>query len=77
MGFDADLVIYDPKVESTVSVGNRLQGVDFSSCEGFRQKGKGETVFFRGEVIVDNGEYVGRKSQVQFIPSKAFGSTYE
>lgn len=77
VGFDADLVIYDPNVESLVSVANSLQGVDFSSYEGFRQKGKVETVVLRGEVIVANGEYVGQKGQGQFIPSKPFGSTYE
>lgn len=77
VGFDADIVIYDPMVESNVSVKNSLQGVDFNSYEGFKQKGKVEKVFLRGELIVDNGNYIGKKKQGKFLMSKPFGSTYE
>jgi hypothetical protein len=31
----------------------------------------------RGEVIVKNGQYVGFRSQGQFIPAKPYGAAYQ
>jgi len=76
IGFDADIVIFDPDYEGTISVANNLEGVDYCPFEGFAQKGRAETVFLRGNKIVENGTYIGEKGQGKFVPGKPFGHAY-
>jgi len=76
IGYDADLVIFNPNYEGIISVANNLEGVDYCPFEGFAQKGRPETVFLRGSKIVDNGKYVGTKGQGRFIPGKPYGYVY-
>lgn len=77
IGYDADITIYDPNENMTISNEISHQGVDYNSYEGFEQKGVVDTVLLRGEVIVKDGEYVGNKGDGEFIPGKAFGLPYE
>ena len=76
IGFDADIVIFDPDYVGTISVANNLEGVDYCPFEGFSQKGRAETVFLRGKKIVNGGNYMGEKGQGRFIPGKPFGHAY-
>jgi dihydropyrimidinase len=59
-GADADIVIYDPAAEQTLSARTHHMNVDYSAYEGKRVTGRARTVLSRGEVIVDGGEYLGR-----------------
>ena len=77
VGFDADIVIFDPAYEGTISYKTNLEGVDYSPFEGFAQKGRPETVFLRGQKIVEDAKYIGRKGQGKFVPGKPFGASYE
>lgn len=77
IGFDADLVIFDPDYQGIISVANNLEGVDYSPYEGFAQKGRPETVFLRGKKIVEKGKYIGEKGQGRFIPGKPFAYAYQ
>ena len=70
IGFDADVVIFDPDYSGTISAANNLEGVDYCPFEGFTQKGRAETVFLRGNKIVKDGKYVGEKGQGRFVPGK-------
>lgn len=76
VGYDADIVLYNPEGVSTITNENSLHGVDFNSYEGWEQKGKVEQVYLRGEKIVDEGKYVGEKGQGQRIKGKPFGLSY-
>jgi len=76
VGFDADVVIFDPDYQGTISVANNLEGVDYCPFEGFAQKGRAETVFLRGMKVVKDGKYIGEKGQGRFIPGKPFGYAY-
>ncbi len=76
IGYDADLVIFNPNYEGTISVANNLEGVDYCPFEGFAQKGRSETVFLRGNKIVDAGKYIGTKGQGRFIAGKPYGYAY-
>lgn len=76
VGFDGDVVVFDPDYRGTISVANNLEGVDYCPFEGFAQKGRAETVFLRGEKVVDKGAYVGTRGQGRFIPGKPFGHAY-
>jgi len=77
VGYDADVVIFDPEYRGIISVENNLEDVDYCPYEGFEQKGRAETVFLRGNLIVDNGKYVGQKGQGKFIHGKPFGVSYD
>lgn len=76
-GFDADIVIFDPAYEGIISAETNSEGVDYSPFEGFEQKGRPETVFLRGQKIVDNAKYVGKKGQGRFVSGKPFGAAYQ
>jgi dihydropyrimidinase len=76
IGSDADLVLFDPKVEQTITAASHLQGSDYNFYEGRQVQGAARHVLLRGEVIVKNGIYVGSLSQGQFIHAKPFGAAY-
>jgi dihydropyrimidinase len=67
VGSDADIVIFDPDEEMTISAKTHHMRVDYSCYEGFKVRGVTKTVLSRGEVIIDEGEYVGRKGQGSFL----------
>src|SRR6202142_1529715 len=58
-GSDADIVFWDPAAENTISAKTHHMRVDYSMFEGFEVKGNVRTVMSRGEVIVDNGKFLG------------------
>ncbi|MGA5700509.1 dihydropyrimidinase [Peterkaempfera bronchialis] len=59
-GSDADLVVYDPAAEQTLSAATHHMNVDYSPYEGRQVTGRARTVLSRGTVIVDGGRYLGR-----------------
>ncbi|CAN5627939.1 dihydropyrimidinase [soil metagenome] len=66
-GSDADLVIFDPNEEHTLSVKTHHMNVDYSAYEGWNVKGKIKTTILRGEVAIDNGEAKIKKGYGKFI----------
>jgi dihydropyrimidinase len=76
VGFDADVVIFNPDYEGVITAANNLEDVDYCPFEGFAQKGRAETVFLRGQKIVRDGMYIGEKGQGRFVPGKPFGHAY-
>ncbi|WMM24103.1 dihydropyrimidinase [Tissierella sp. MB52-C2] len=77
VGYDADIVLYNPNHKSVISNETSLQGVDYNSYEGMEQIGRPEKVFLRGQLIVNEGKYIGEKGQGKFVPGKAFGLCYD
>src|SRR5215212_6079205 len=67
VGSDADIVIFDPEKEHTFGIDNEHMNVDYSSYEGWKMKGKVETVLSRGNVIIENGEHRGKAGDGQFL----------
>ncbi len=67
VGSDADIVIFDPEKEHTFGVENEHMNVDYSSYEGWKMKGKVETVLSRGRVVIENGEHTGKAGDGQFL----------
>jgi dihydropyrimidinase len=67
VGSDADIVIFDPDEEMTISAKTHHMNVDYSCYEGMRVKGVPKTVLSRGEVIIEEGEYRGRTGRGEFI----------
>ena len=67
IGSDADLVIYDPNIEETLSAKTHHMNIDYSVFEGFKVKGRCAVVTVRGQVQVRDGEFVGKKGIGKFL----------
>ncbi len=59
-GSDADIVIYDPDRQWTISADNHHMNIDHSAYEGVQVTGHVDTVFSRGKKLIDDGRYLGR-----------------
>ena len=67
VGSDADLVLFDPDAESTISASTHHMRVDYSLYEGWRVKGVSRKVFSRGKLIVDGENFLGRAGGGSFV----------
>ena len=67
VGSDADIVIFDPNREQTISAATHHMRVDYSAYEGWTVQGVTEVVLSRGNVIVENGEWKGKAGEGRFI----------
>jgi dihydropyrimidinase len=66
-GSDADIVIFDPDKEHSVSVNTHHHNCDYSAYEGWKVKGKTETVILRGEIAIKNGKINIQKGYGKFL----------
>ena len=73
VGSDADLVLFDPEAQHTLSANTHHSNVDYSLFEGRRVQGKVQQVFLRGELIVDGDTWRGRAGMGQFLKRSASG----
>jgi dihydropyrimidinase len=67
VGSDADLVIFDPDREAAISAKTHHMRVDYSAYEGRKVRGVVETVFSRGSAVVENGVFMGKAGDGQFL----------
>ena len=67
VGSDADLVIFDPNEQHTISVDNHHMNVDYSAYEGWEVTGKCKHVILRGQHAIDNGQVRIEKGYGSFI----------
>jgi dihydropyrimidinase len=72
IGSDADLVIFDPDAEEVISAATHHMRVDYSMFEGIRVKGLPRVVLSRGQVVVENGNFRGRKGSGQFLRRQTY-----
>jgi dihydropyrimidinase len=66
-GSDADLVIFDPEKEVTLSARTQATLSDYNPYEGWVLRGAVETVLLRGSVIVEGGRFVGSRGSGRFV----------
>jgi dihydropyrimidinase len=67
-GSDADLVVFDPTKDRTISAESHHMNVDYSAYEGRAVRGLPEVVMQRGQVLVENGEFHGKAGRGTFLP---------
>ncbi|RPJ57563.1 MAG: dihydropyrimidinase, partial [Acidobacteria bacterium] len=70
-GADADIVVFDPERQVTLSAKTLHMKVDYNPYEGRQVTGAPDTVLSRGQVIVENGRFVGRAGCGSFIKRQA------
>jgi dihydropyrimidinase len=71
-GSDADIVVWDPGIESRITVSEQIQQVDYTPYEGFKQAGKAVHVFLRGQHLVQDGRVSDQEKCGIYIPRKPF-----
>jgi dihydropyrimidinase len=76
VGSDADIVIFDPNEEMTISAETHHMNVDYSAYEGMKIKGATKTVLSRGKLVIDDGKYTGKTGDGQFLKRSTFSGRY-
>jgi dihydropyrimidinase len=66
-GADADLVLFDPERSVTLSATTLHQNCDYTPFEGWTVTGWPRMVLSRGEVIVRDGQFVGRPGRGEYL----------
>ncbi|AEU36995.1 dihydropyrimidinase [Granulicella mallensis] len=74
-GLDADILLWDPKAEYTISAATQCMATDYSMFEGWKVQGNAAKVFSRGELVVDNtvqpGKFLGATGRGRFVRREA------
>jgi len=74
-GLDADVLLWDPKAEYTITAKTQRMATDYSMFEGWKVKGNAAKVFSRGELVVDNvaqpGKFLGATGRGRFVKREA------
>jgi len=67
IGADADIVVFDPNKEHTISVNTHHMNCDYSGYEGWEVTGKTETVLLRGKIAIENNQCHLKPGDGKFI----------
>ena len=68
-GSDADLLIYDPSYEGTLTAKDLLSNAGYTPYEGWGIKGRPWMTFLRGQVLLQDGEVQRDRGYGQFLPA--------
>ena len=66
-GTDADIVIIDPEKKTVISEDYIRGASDYSCYEGMELEGCIDKVFLRGEEIVSDGEFLGKRGDGRYL----------
>ena len=66
-GCDADLVLFDPLREVTLTRAGLHEQVDYTPYEGFRLRGYPILTILRGKILVENGHFMGTPGDGNFL----------
>jgi len=67
VGSDADLVLFDPNRDETITQSRLHSRTGYEPCEGMRCVGWPVLTLSRGDVIARDGEYVGKPGRGQLL----------
>ncbi|TCT09827.1 dihydropyrimidinase [Tepidamorphus gemmatus] len=71
-GADADIVVWDPAREKTISAKTQQSAIDYNVFEGKKVKGLPRYVLSRGVVSIHDGEVRTREGHGEFVPRQPF-----
>lgn len=66
-GYDADLVVFDPQHEIVLSSETLHEQVDWTPYDGMALQGWPEITISRGEIVVEEGQFVGAAGRGRFV----------
>lgn len=70
VGSDADIILVDPEKVMPLTPENLHYGLDYSLYEDYTAKGWPVMTIRRGEILVENGEFLGKESTGRFLARK-------
>ena len=73
VGSDADLVVWDPEAERTISAQDQQSAIDYNVFEGRHVKGLPRYVLTRGHVAVTDGAMSSREGHGEFVAREPRG----
>lgn len=73
VGSDADLVLFDPAAERTISAETHHMAVDYNAFEGLQVTGEPVSVLSRGEFVVRDKQFAGRAGRGQYQKRAKYG----
>jgi dihydropyrimidinase len=68
VGSDADIAIWDPRRETTITAGMLHDNVGYTPYEGRRLGGWPVTVLSRGRIVVEDGKLTAERGSGTFLP---------
>ncbi len=71
VGADADLVVWDPKKEKTISAKTQQSAIDYNVFEGQKVVGLPRYTLSRGRVGYEDGKVIGKEGHGQFVAREA------
>ena len=71
VGADADLVVWDPEKEKTITAGAQQSAIDYNVFEGKAVKGLPRFTLTRGHVAIHDGEVRTQEGHGQFVAREA------
>jgi len=70
-GKDADILLWDPNADYTISAATQCMATDYSMFEGWKVKGNAKHVYSRGQQVVDDGKFIGKAGHGRFVKREA------
>lgn len=70
VGSDADIVVWDPKIECIISAGKQWQQSDNTVYQGLKLNGGPRIVFSRGTVVFKDGKVTAKEGHGRFLVRK-------
>ncbi|MFQ5784277.1 MAG: dihydropyrimidinase [Alphaproteobacteria bacterium] len=77
VGADADIAIWDPEKELTISRETHHQNIDFNVFEGMTVKGVATTTLSQGKIVYQDGDVRTVRGAGRYIPRPTFPPYYE
>ncbi len=66
-GKDADILLWDPAAQYTISAATQAMNTDYSMFEGWQVRGNVAKVFSRGELVVDGPHFIASPGRGRFL----------
>ena len=70
VGSDADIIVVDPEKVMPLTAENLHYGLNYSIYDEFTSKGWPVVTIRRGEILVENGQFLGKESTGRFLVRK-------
>ncbi|MHC5655760.1 dihydropyrimidinase [Stappia sp.] len=72
VGADADIVVWDPAKEKTISAANQQSSIDYNVFEGQKVKGLPRFTLTRGQLAIEDGTVKTQQGHGQFVAREPF-----
>ena len=74
-GKDADILLWDPAADYTISAATQSMNTDYSMFEGWQVRGNTRQVYSRGQLVVDRDKFLGTPGHGRFLKRQPNAST--